>query len=130
VVAERPREFSAPAHVAAVAVAAYLLGLGLAGRPFFAMHALVALVIVVIGAAIVSIRPSSIGIFLLGFFGVIVTAYAQHTDGYLLGTGIVALGLGALAVASYGRRLAPVVITLAGAIVGAGLFFLGVPSGY
>ncbi|HEY1428168.1 MAG TPA: hypothetical protein VGF18_01240 [Candidatus Tumulicola sp.] len=129
-IAERPREYSAHAHVAAVAVAAYLLGLGLAGRPFFALHAVVALVIVLVGAAIVSIRPSTLGMFLLGFFGVVVTAYAQHADGYLLGTGIVALGLGGLAAASYGRRTAPALIALAGAIVGAGLFFLGVPSGY
>jgi hypothetical protein len=130
VIAERPREYSAQAHVAAVAVAAYLLGLGLAGRPFLSMHALIALVIVLVGAVIASLRPSTLGMFLLGFFGVIVTAYAQHADGYLLGTGIVALGLGALATASYGRRQAPVVIALVGALVGAGLYFLGVPSGY
>ncbi|HEY3675696.1 MAG TPA: hypothetical protein VGK84_06850 [Candidatus Tumulicola sp.] len=129
-IASQPRAENAIAQVAAVAVAAYLLGLGLAGQPFFALHALIALAIVLVGAIIVSMRPSTLGIFLLGFFGVIVTAYAQHTDGYLLGTGIVALGLGALGASSYGRRTAPVLIALVGAAIGAGLFFLGVPSGY
>jgi hypothetical protein len=130
VIAERPRESSALSQIAAVAIAAYLLGLGLAGRPLFAVHALIALAIVLAGAIVVSIRPSTLGLFLLGFLGVIVTAYAQHADGYLLGTGIVALGLGALAASSYGRRTAPILIALVGALIGAGLFFLGVPSGY
>lgn len=129
-IAERPRERSALTQIAAVTVAAYLLGMGLAGRPLFALHALIALAIVLVGAVIVSVRPSTLGIFLLGFLGVIVTAYAQHADGYLLGTAVVALGLGGLSAASYGRAMAPVVIVIVGAIVGAGLFFLGVPSGY
>ena len=129
-IAERPREQSALTQIAAVTVAAYLLGMGLAGRPLFALHALIALAIVLVGAAIVSIRPSTLGIFLLGFLGAIVTAYAQHADGYLLGTAVVALGLGGLSAASYGRAMAPLLIVIVGAIVGAGLFFLGVPSGY
>jgi hypothetical protein len=129
-IAQRSRESSAGAHVASIAVAAYILGMGLAGRPVFAVHALIALAIVLVGAIVVSVRPSTLGMFLLGFFGVIVTAYAQHTDGYLLGTGIVALGLGALAASSYGRRTAPILIALVGAVIGCGLFFLGVPSGY
>jgi hypothetical protein len=129
VIAERPRTYSS-AHVAAVALAAYILGMGLAGAPLLPMHALIALIIVLVAAAIVSLRPSTLGMFLLGFFGVIVTAYLQHADGYLLGTGVVALGLGALAASSYGRQKAPVLIAVIGTVVGVGLYFLGVPSGY
>jgi hypothetical protein len=129
-IASRPSAYRASAHVAAAAIAAYLLGLGLAGQPLFPVHALIALAIVLVGAIVVSIRPSTLGIFLLSFFGVIVTAYAQHADGYLLGTAVVALGLGGLAAASYGRAMAPLLIVIVGAIIGAGLFFLGVPSGY
>jgi hypothetical protein len=128
VIAERPRTYSA--HVAAVALAAYVLGMGLAGAPFLPMHALIALIIILVGAAIVSLRPSTLGMFLLGFFGVILAAYLQHADGYLLGTGIVALGLGALAASTYGRQRAPVLIAVIGTVVGVGLYFLGVPSGY
>jgi len=129
VIATRPRTY-AGAHIGGVSFAAYLLGMGLAGAPLLVAHALLALLIVIAGAAVVSFRPSTLGMFLLGFFGVIVTAYAQHTDGYLLGTGVVALGLGGLAAASYGRRLAPVLIAIVGAAIGCGLYFVGVPSGY
>ena len=128
-IAARPRTY-ASAHIGGVAFAAYLLGMGLAGAPLLVAHALLALLIVIAGAAIVSFRPSTLGMFLLGFFGVIVTAYVQHADGYLLGTGVVALGLGGLAAASYGRRLAPLLIALVGAAIGCGLYFLGVPAGY
>jgi hypothetical protein len=109
VIATRPRTY-ASAHIGGVSFAAYILGMGLAGPPLLVAHALLALLIVVVGA--------------------IVTAYAQHADGYLLGTGVVALGLGGLAAASYGRRLAPLLIAIVGAAIGCGLYFLGVPSGY
>ncbi|MGA8532501.1 MAG: hypothetical protein WB615_00170 [Candidatus Tumulicola sp.] len=114
----------------AVAIAAFFLGIGLAGEPLAPLGAIVA-GIVLVGAAIVLGRSTSpLVIFLVGFLGVLLTVYLQHDDYYLLGSGVVALGLGALAASSYGRRMAPVLIVALGVIIGAGLFFIGVPAGY
>ena len=117
-------------QVVAVAVAAVFLGIGLAGEPLMPLRALIAAVLVIGAALALSRLASPLLTFLLGFFGVIVAHFLQNEDPYLLGTGVVALALGALAASSYGRRLAPVLIVAIAAIVGAGLFFGGVPSGY
>jgi hypothetical protein len=117
-------------QVFAAAVAAVFLGIGLAGEPLMPLRALIAAVLVVGAALALSRLASPLLVFLLGFFGVILTHFLQNEDPYLLGTGVVALALGGLAAASYGRRLAPLLIVVVAAIVAAGLFFGGVPSGY
>ncbi len=114
----------------AVAIAAFFLGIGLAGEPLVPLRAIVAGVVLVVAAIVLGRRASALVIFLVGFLGVLLTCYLQRQDYYLLGSGVVALGLGGLAASSYGRRTAPFIIVAVGAIVGAGLFFLGVPAGY
>ena len=114
----------------AVAVAAVFLGIGLAGEPLLPLRALIAALLVIGTALLLGRRSSPMLAFLIGFLGVIVTHFLQDQDPYLLGTAVVALALGALAASSYGRRLAPALIVVLGAVIGAGLFFGGVPSGY
>lgn len=114
----------------AVAVAAVLLGIGLTGEPLLPLRALLAAVLVVGTALLLSRRASPMLTFFVGFFGVLLTHVVQNEDVYLLGSGVVALALGALAAASYGRRLAPEFIIAISAAVGATLFFGSVPSGY
>lgn len=114
----------------AAAFAAVFLGLGLAGEPLQPLRAMIAAVVVVGTALLLGRRSTPLVTFLIGFMGVIVTHFLQDQDPYLLGTTVVALALGALAAASYGRRLAPPLIVALGAVIGAGLFFGGVPSGY
>jgi len=117
-------------QLVAVAVAAVFLGIGLAGEPLLPLRALIAAVVVIGTAVLLSRRASPMLTFFVGFFGVVVTHFLQDQDPYLLGTGVVALALGALAASSYGRRTAPALILALGAAIGAGLFFGGVPSGY
>jgi hypothetical protein len=117
-------------QLVAVAIAAFFLGIGLAGEPLAPLRAIVAGVVLVATAIVLSRRASPLVAFLVGFFGVLFACYLQRQDYYLLGTGVVALGLGGLAASSFGRNLAPAVIVAVGAIVGAGLFFVGVPAGY
>ncbi len=114
----------------AVAVASVFLGVGLAGEPLLPLRALLAGVLVVGTATLLGRRASPLLVFCIGFFGVLLTHILQDQDPYLLGTGIVALALGALAASSYGRRHAPELLIVLGAVVGAGLFFGGVPAGY
>ncbi len=114
----------------AVAIAAFFLGIGLAGEPLVPLRAIVAGVVLVMAAVVLGRHASALVIFLVGFLGVLLTCYFQRQDYYLLGSGVVALGLGGLAASSYGRRTAPFIIVAVGAVVGAGLFFLGVPAGY
>jgi hypothetical protein len=114
----------------AVAIAAFFLGIGLAGEPLAPLRAIVAGVVLVVAAILLGRRASPLLTFLMGFFGVLFACYLQHQDYYLLGTGVISLGLGGLAASSFGRRMAPAVIVALGAIIGAGLFFVGVPAGY
>jgi len=114
----------------AAAVASVFLGVGLAGEPLLPLRALLAAVLVVGTATLLSRRASPMLVFFVSFFGVLLTHFLQDEDPYLLGTGVVALALGALAAASYGRRHAPEFLIAIGAVVGAGLFFGSVPSGY
>lgn len=114
----------------AVAVAAVLLGVGLAGPPLDPLRAFLAGVLVVGTAVLLTRRASPMLTFFVGFFGVLLTHFLQDEDPYLFGTGIVALGLGTLAASSYGRRLAPTFLIGVGAVIGASLFFGSVPSGY
>lgn len=114
----------------AVAVASVFLGVGLAGEPLLPLRALLAGVLVVGTATLLGRRASPLLVFCIGFFGVLLTHFLQDQDPYLLGTGVVALALGVLAASSYGRRHAPELLIVLGAVVGAGLFFGGVPGGY
>jgi hypothetical protein len=114
----------------AVAVAAFFLGIGLAGEPLAPLRAIIAGVALVVTAILLGRQASPLVTFLVGFLGVLLTCYLQHQDYYLLGSGVIALGLGGLAASSYGRRMAPVLIVALGALIGAGLFFIGVPAGY
>ena len=110
-------------HLRAVAIAAFFLGVGMAGEPFAPLHALIAGVIVVAVALIFERRTTPLMVFLVGFFGVLFVCYLQHHEIYP-GSGVVGIGLGALGASSYGRRTAPAVIAGLGALVGVALFFL------
>jgi hypothetical protein len=107
----------------AVALAALFLGIGMAGEPLVPLHAIIAGVILVAVGLVLGARPAPLSTFLFAFFGVLLTCYFQHSAVYP-GTGVVAVGLGALAASSYGRRTAPMAIAGFGAVIGVGLFFL------
>ena len=107
----------------AVAIAAFFLGVGMAGEPFAPLRALLALTILLLVATALERRSSPLLVFLFGLAGVLLTCYLQHDEIYP-GTGIVGIGLGGLAAASLGRRTAPAVVATVGTIVGTGLFFL------
>ncbi|MBV9027203.1 MAG: hypothetical protein JO311_01185 [Candidatus Eremiobacteraeota bacterium] len=106
-----------------VAIAAFFLGLGMAGQPFQPLHALLAAAILVFVAVAVEARSSPLLLFLFALAGVLLTCYLQHAEVYP-GTGVVGVGLGGLAAASFGRRTAPALIAALGTIVGVALFFL------
>lgn len=110
-------------QLVAVAVAAFFLGVGMAGEPFVPLHALLALTILLLIATALDRRASPAIVFLFGLCGVLLTCYLQHAEIYP-GTGIVGIGLGGLAAASLGRRTAPAVIASIGTLVGAGIYFL------
>lgn len=116
-------------EIAAVAAAAFFLGIGLAGEPLNPFRALLAGAILVAVSLLLGPKASPLVTFLTGFAGVIVTCVLQHGVAYP-GTGILALGLGGLAASAFGRRMAPALIASLGAIIGSGLFFIGVPAGY
>lgn len=107
----------------AVAIAAFFLGMGMAGEPFAPLRALLALAILLLIAAVLGRFPSHLVIFVFGLAGVLLACYLQHGEIYP-GTGVVGIGLGALAAASLGRRTAPAFVAVLGTVVGTGLFFL------
>ena len=107
----------------AVAIAAFFLGIGMAGEPFAPLHAMLALAILLLIAVALDRRHSPLVVFLVGFTGVLLTCYLQHAEIYP-GTGIVGLGLGGLAASSFGRRTAPALVAVLGTLVGTSLFFL------
>jgi hypothetical protein len=108
----------------AIAIAAFFLGIGMAGEPLEPLRALICgVVLVVVALAASSIRARQWATFLFAFFGVLATCYVQHAAIYP-GTGVVALGLGLLATSSFGRRTAPAAIAGFGSVLGLGLFFL------
>jgi hypothetical protein len=107
----------------AVAIAAFFLGIGMAGEPFAPLHALLAGALLLLFAVALEPRSSPLIIFLFALAGVLLTCDLQHGEIYP-GTGIVALGLGGLAASSFGRRTAPAVVAVLGTVVGAGIFLL------
>jgi hypothetical protein len=107
----------------AVAIAAFFLGIGMAGEPLNAPRAIVAGVILTVAAFVLGGRASPLATFLVAFLGVLLACYLQHGEIYP-GTGVVALGLGGLAASSYGRAMAPTVIAVLGTLVGVSLFLL------
>ncbi|MFZ0362799.1 MAG: hypothetical protein WAL67_01185 [Candidatus Cybelea sp.] len=117
------REASAMPQLVAVAIAAFFLGIGMAGEPFERLHALLAIAILLLIAVALESRHSPLIAFLFALAGVLLTCYLQHGEIYP-GTGIVGIGLGGLAAASLGRRSAPAFVATLGTLVGAGLFFL------
>lgn len=116
-------------QLGAVAVAAFFLGIGLAGEPLEPMRALIAAIALAVAVIVLARRPSALATFVLAFLGVLGTCLLQHGAAYP-GTGILALGLGGLAASSFGRKMAPALIAAIGAALGSGLFFIGVPAGY
>jgi len=110
-------------QLVAVAIAAFFLGLGMAGEPFAPLHALLAICILLLIAAALDRIASPLLVFLFGLTGVLLTCYLQHGEIYP-GTGIVGIGLGGLAAASLGRRTAPAVVAALGTVVGTTLYFL------
>ncbi|HET6275461.1 MAG TPA: hypothetical protein VFE16_05930 [Candidatus Cybelea sp.] len=107
----------------AVAIAAFFLGVGMAGEPFAPLHALLAIAILLLIATALGRRNTPLIVFLFGLSGVLLTCYVQHGEIYP-GTGIVGLGLGALAAASLGRRTAPALVAVLGTVVGTSLYLL------
>jgi len=110
-------------QLVAVAIAAFFLGLVMAGEPLAPLHALLAICILLLIAAALDRIATPLLVFLFGLTGVLLTCYVQHGEIYP-GTGIVGLGLGGLAAASLGRRTAPVLVATLGTVVGATLYFL------
>lgn len=116
-------------QLTAVALAALFLGIGLAGEPLEPWRALIAAALLALCLAAFGRRHTALVLFLVGFLGVIVTCVLQRGTAYP-GTLIVALALGALAASSWGRKMAPAAIATLGAVIGSGLFFIGIPAGY
>lgn len=116
-------------QLAAVATAAFFLGIGLAGEPLVPLRAIVAAAALTLAVLLLSRSSSPLITFAIAFLGVIGTCAAQHGAIYP-GTGVLALGLGGLAASSFGRKMAPALIAAIGAALGSGLFFIGVPAGY
>ncbi|HZY96513.1 MAG TPA: hypothetical protein VFE35_05385 [Candidatus Cybelea sp.] len=107
----------------AVAIAAFFLGIGMAGEPFAPQKALLAAALLLLFAVALEPRTSPLIIFLFALAGVLLTCDLQHGEIYP-GTGIVGLGLGGLAASSFGRQTAPALVVVLGTLLGAGLFFL------
>ncbi len=107
----------------AVAIAAFFLGLGMAGEPLAPLHALLAIAILLLIATALDRRQTPLIVFLFGFAGVLLTCYLQHSEIYP-GTGIVGIGLGGLAASSLGRPSAPALVAVLGTAVGTTLYFL------
>lgn len=117
------RNLVAMTQLVAVAIAAFFLGVGMAGAPFMPLHALLAIAVLLLVATALDRRQTPLIVFLFGLSGVLLTCYVQHGEIYP-GTGIVGIGLGGLAAASLGRRTAPALVSVLGTVVGASLFFL------
>jgi len=118
-----PAKIRPVTQLRAVAIAAFFLGMGMAGQPFELRQALLAIALLLLFAVAFEPRSSPLLIFLFAFAGVLLTCYLQHGEIYP-GTGIVGLGLGGLAASSFGRRTAPAAVAILGTAVGAGIFFL------
>lgn len=110
-------------QLVAVAIAAFFLGVGMAGEPFTPLHALLAIAILLLIATALDRRHSPLVLFLFGLTGVLLSCYLQHGEIYP-GTGVVGVGLGGLAAASFGRPMAPALVAALGTLVGASLYLL------
>jgi len=95
----------------------------MAGQPFAPLHALLALALLLLFAVAAESRSSPLIIFLFALAGVLLTCDLQHGEIYP-GSGIVGIGLGGLAAASFGRPTAPAAVAILGTLVGTGIFFL------
>lgn len=133
-------------QIRATALAALFLGIGLAGEPFDWFGALIAALVMVVFSVALERRAKALQAFVIGFFGVLLVSMIQHaTLGQLIGhplrstapavgralyfglypgSAVVAIGLGLLSASSIGRKRAPQVIAIIGAVVGVALFFL------
>ena len=127
-------------HIRGTGIAAFFLGIGLAGHPFDLVGALIALVLVAILVVALERPGTTLQTFIVAVVGVLVTSVLQHTSigpawhpgpfaaqlyfGLYPGSGVVAIGLALLATASLGRKDAPYVIAVMGTLVGIALFFL------
>ena len=107
----------------ALAIAAFFLGIGLAGEPLMPVHALVAAGVLVVVTLVLERRPTPVVVFAAAVLELMFVCFVQHDEVYP-GTGVVAFGLAMLSLASLGRPYAPVVIGSLGALLGTGLFFL------
>ncbi|HVA32653.1 MAG TPA: hypothetical protein VNG31_00805 [Candidatus Baltobacteraceae bacterium] len=127
-------------QVRAVGIAAFFLGVGLAGQPLQLAHVLIAAGVVALLSVALERPGTPLQIFVVALFGVLVTTALAHAYvgpsmrpatfaeqlylGLYPGSGVVGVGLGLLGAASHGRRYAPRAISGIGAIVGVALFFL------
>jgi len=127
-------------QVRAVGIAAFFLGIGLAGEPLQPFRALLAAIVVAVLTLALQRPGTTLQIFAVAFFGVLIATALAHLaigpstrpaafahEFYLSvypGSGVVGVGLGLLGAASAGRPHAPRVIAAIGAIVGVLLFFL------
>lgn len=110
-------------QLVAVAIAAFFLGIGMAGEPLVPLRALLAGAILLLVAAALGARHSPLIVFLFGLCGVLLTCYLQHWEIYPRPL-VVGIGLGALATASLGRKHAPTLIAVLGTVVGTSTYFL------
>ncbi len=109
----------------AVAIAAFFLGIGMAGEPLTPLRALLAGGLMLLIVTPLEERSSPLVIFLVATVGVLLTCYLQRSDIYdPERTAVVAIGLGGLAASSFGRRTAPAATAVLGTLIGVGLFFL------
>lgn len=127
-------------HTRATGIAAFFLGVGLAGHPFDLLAALVAGGLILVMVLALERPGTPFKAFLVGLVGVLVVAALQHVTigpsmhpqvfayqlyfGLYPGSGVVGLGLGLLSAASFGRPHAPYAMAVIGTLVGVALFFL------
>ncbi len=119
----RAEKHPAMTQLRAVAIAALFLGVGMAGSPLEPLHVLLAAALLLLFAVALEQKPTTLLVFLFGFAGVLLACYVQHAEVYP-GTGVVGVGLGGLAAASYGRPHAPPAVAVLGTVIGTTLFFL------
>ena len=127
-------------QVRGVGIAAFFLGIGLAGAPLQIGHVVIAAAVVLLLTLALQRPGSPLQIFVVAFFGVLIAVSLSHAyigpstrpasfaeQLYLNvypGSGVVGLALGLLGAASLGRKDAPKVIAAIGIAVGIALFFL------
>ncbi|HTU82865.1 MAG TPA: hypothetical protein VMF61_12085 [Candidatus Acidoferrales bacterium] len=128
-------------QVRATGVAAFFLGIGLAGEPLDPIGMLIAAALLFVLVLALERPGTNLQTFVVGLAGVLLASIVQHAGvfepafrpiaiatrlyfGLYPGTLVVGFGLALLATASNGRPRAPIAIAVLGCLVGIALFFL------